>query len=107
MLITRMLIVASAAPRKVGASGRDTMHRRLEDLIDSGPDEARLLPDQSRFNFFVSKNKRDERSLAASVLVGGKTRKTVAAVDQLFDCEEQELILRHRKRGNRIVEVNC
>ena len=49
--------------------------------------------------FSCGQDKGDEHGLAASVGVfiggGGQTGQAVAAVDQLFDCEEQDLILRH------------
>jgi len=61
--------------------------------------EAGLFFGERRFDFFSGENERDKDGLAASAVVtrriGGKTSETVAAVDELFDGEEQELILRH------------
>ena len=72
--------------------------------------EAGLFFGERRFDFFSGENERDKDGLAASAVVtrriGGKTSESVAAVDELFDGEEQALILRHgqeRKRDCRQV----
>jgi hypothetical protein len=92
------------------------VRRRLDDRISLSAREARLLLDERGFDFFRSQNKGDEYGFAASAgVVGGRTRsgrsggiwsgrqagQAVTAVDQLFDCEEQELILRHRGEVSR------
>ena len=76
------------------------MRRRLKDRVGLGSREAGLLLDEGGFDFFPGKDKGDKHGLASSpgfigVRIGGQAGKAVAAVDQLFDCEEQELILRH------------
>ena len=95
MLITRMLIMAPAATREIRAAGEDSLRRSLDDLVDSGACKPWLLLDQRRLDFFVRENKRHKHSLAAPVFIGRQARQSVAAVNQLFDCEEQELILRY------------
>jgi len=71
--------------------------------------KARFLLGESGLNFFRGQNKWDEHGLAACVGLigvrrGRQTGQAVAAVDQLFDCEEQELILRHGKGEGRIAD---
>jgi len=100
VIVGGVLIMASAASGKVWARGRDAMRRRLKDRVGLGSREAGLLLDEGGFDFFSGKDKGDEHGLAAStgfigVRISGQAGKAVAAVDQLFDCEEQELILRH------------
>ena len=95
MLIARMLIMAPAATREIRAAGEDSLRRSLDDLVYSRAREARFLFDEHRLDFFFRENKRHEYSLPASALIGRQTRQSIATVDQLFDCEEQELILRH------------
>ena len=70
-----------------------------------GARETWLLFGDGRFDFLAGQNKRDEHGFAAAagffvlrrgrVRSGRQTGQAVAAVDQLFNCEEQELILRH------------
>lgn len=111
MLVAGMLVVAAAAAREVGAGGRNAVRGRFEYGVNSSPREAGLLFGESSLDFFRGENKRYEDGFAAwaGFIVGrngggsrglrddGKTGQAVAAIDQLFDCEEQELILRHEE----------
>jgi hypothetical protein len=62
--------------------------------------------EQNRFDFFLREDKRHEHGLAASMLIGGQARQAIAAVDQLFDCEEQELILRHKEKATGLMSYS-
>jgi hypothetical protein len=100
VLVARVLVVASTAAGVVLAAGLDAMQRRLDDRVCPGSREPGLLLGERCFNFLLRQDKGDEHGFAASVAFigvrsGGKTGETVATVDQLFDCEEQVLILRH------------
>lgn len=81
MLIARMLIMASPAACEIRTGGRDAMRRRFDDLVHPGSCEAGLLLDKSRVDSFFREDKRHEHSLAASMLVGGQTRQSVATVN--------------------------
>ena len=105
MLVAGVLVVAAAAAGEVRAGGLDAVRGRLDDGVNSRAREAGLLLGEGSLDFFSGQDEGDEHCLAAcaDVIVGrdggvrggGKTGQAVAAVDQLFDCEEQELILRH------------
>ena len=85
------------------------MRRRLHYCAGLGAGEAGFFFRECRFDFLSGKNKGDENRLAASPVFAGrfiarrsiswrsgrKASESVAAVDQFFDVEEQELILRH------------
>jgi len=104
VFVAGVLVVASAAAGKVRAGRRHAVWRGLDDRVGVGAREARLLLGERGLNFFRCEDERDEHGFAAStgfigvrsgVRSGGQTGEAVAAVDQLFDCEEQGLILRH------------
>jgi len=67
--------------------------------------EAGFFFGERRFDFFSGENKRDEGGLPAPAIVirrtGGKAGEAVAAVDEFFDCKEQEMILRYGTDRNR------
>jgi len=67
--------------------------------LNKGSRKSWLLLGERSLNRFFGQNKGDEYGLAASAVVGGESGEAVAAVDQLFDVEEQELILRHSERS--------
>ena len=98
VLVGRVLVVASAAAGEVRAGRQDAVRRRLDDRVGLRPREARLLLGEGGLDFFIGQDEGDEHGLAASASliirqtvrrVGGQTCQAVAAVDQLFDCEEQ------------------
>jgi hypothetical protein len=95
MLIRRVLVVASSARREVWASRRDAVWGWFEDFICGCTGEPGLLLRERGFNFLRREDEWDEHGFAAPGGVSGQTGQAVAAVDQLFDCEEQEMILRH------------
>ncbi len=108
MLVAGVLVVASAAAGEVRARGRDAVRGSLDYCVYSRAREGGLLLGESGVDFFSCQDEGDEHGLAASAIFidggsggvgsGGETGQAVAAVDQLFDCEEQALILRHGER---------
>ena len=101
VIVVSVLIVASATARKIGARRRCSMRRRLHDFDGAGADETGLLVSQAGFDLFPTQNERNEYRFALSAVVGRrwgrKAGETVAAIDQLFNGKEQDLILRHGK----------
>lgn len=95
MLVTGMLILAPPATAKMWAGRRDAVHRRLDDFAGLRPHKAGLFFGERGFDFLAGKNKRNKHGLAASAVIGGKASESVATIDQLFNVEEQDLILRH------------
>src|SRR5258708_7752852 len=95
MLVAGMLVLASAATSEVGAVGLDAVRRGLEDSFNLRAREVGLLLGEFRLNLFPIQHERDEYGFAASVGVGRQAGEAVAAVDQLFNCQEQGMILRH------------
>ena len=102
MFVAGVLVVASAAAAEVFALWLDAMRRSFDDRFRACASEAGLFFGERRFNCFSGENQRDEDGLAASAVVtalvsmrsGWKAGEAVAAVDEFFDCEEQEMILR-------------
>jgi len=95
MFVAGVLVLASAATPEVGTAGLDAVRRGLKDTLNSGAREAGLLFREFRLNFLPIQSERDEYGLAGSAGIGSQASETVAAVDQLFNCEKQEMILRH------------
>ena len=93
VFVAGVLIMASAALAEVGTGGCDAVRGRFDDRVGVGAGEAGFLFGERGFDFFSGKNKGYEDGLAAAVFVGGETSQSVAAVDQLFDGEEEERIL--------------
>lgn len=60
-----------------------------------GSGEAGLVFRESGLDLLSGKNEGNEHGLAASAVVGRKASQSIAAVDQLFNVQEQDLILRH------------
>ena len=63
-----------------------------------GAGKVGLLFGERGFNFLARENKGNKYCLAASVIVGREASQSIAAIDELFNCEEQALILRHGSR---------
>ena len=104
MFVAGVLIMAASAPGKVWAARLDAMWRGFNDGLNRSSSEARLLFGECSLNFFSRQDKGDEHGLAASAgfirrRSGWQTGQAIAAVDLLFDCEEQVLILRHGQCG--------
>jgi hypothetical protein len=109
VIVSRVLVVASAAVGEIRARRSAAVWRWLDDCDGAGAGEAGLFFRDGGFDFLSGKNEGDEDGFAAAVVFftfifificicgrgGGEAGESVAAVDELFDGEEQELILRH------------
>ena len=93
MFVAGVLVVATAALGEIWASGLDAVRGRLDDLIGTGAGETGLLLGKGRLNLFPRKHKRHEYSLTSTAGVGRQARQAFAAVNQLFNREEQAVIL--------------
>src|SRR5579862_1675886 len=100
MFVAGVLVVASSAAFEVLAAGLNAVRRRFEDRAGFRASEAGFLLGECSFDFFCGEDERDKYGLAASFIVGRQMGQAVATVDQLFDCEEQEVILRHGKESS-------
>jgi hypothetical protein len=97
MFVAGVLVMTAPAAREVGASRLDAVRRRFKNAICDRPREPGLLLRQMRLGLLAFQHERNENSLAATLLVGrfrgGKTRQSIATINQLFNREEQEAIL--------------
>lgn len=96
-----VLVMASAAGRKVGATGLDPTWRAFEDLVDAGTGEASLLFGQDSFYPLIFQDEWDENCLAASVFIGRQTGQTIATVNQFLDLQFQDVILCQTRAAGR------
>ena len=101
VLVAAVLVVASATAGEIPASSRDAMRGGLDHTIGMSPSEAGLLFGKGRLDFFSGQDEWNEHRLTAPARVGREAREAVAAIDQLFDCEEQDLILGYGRRARR------
>ena len=101
MFVVGVLIVASAAPLKVGASRIDAPGRRGEDSVQLGACESGLLFPKSCLHSFAGQNKRHKYRFAGTSIVGGKPRQPVPAINHLLDIESQVSILQGRAECER------
>src|SRR5579864_2409509 len=107
--------MAAAAVSEIQAARLDSMKRGFEDRIRSPPRKARLLLGKRGLDLLSAQHERNEDGFATAFLVGGQVGQSIAAVDHLFDCEEQEVILtdglkrssRRRSRGPGPLEVEA
>jgi hypothetical protein len=81
MLISSVLIMASAATAEMWAGWGDALRRWLDDRRGMGTSEAGLFLGERGFDFLSGENKRDEYGFAFSARVGGKAGESVAAID--------------------------
>src|SRR5580700_3766449 len=73
MLVSRVLIVASAAAAEVWARCLDPVRRRLYNSFGLGAGEAGLFFGDCGFDLFSGENERDEDGLAASAVLIGRS----------------------------------
>jgi len=95
IFVAGVLVVASTASGEVRARGRDTVRGRFNDGIDAGAGESGLLFGERSLDTFAREDEGKKNGLTAAVgfaggRFGGNSRQAVAAVDQLFNCEEQD-----------------
>ena len=85
MLISSVLVMASAAAAEMRAWRGDALRGRLDDHRGLSTGEAGLFLGECGFDFLSGENKRDECGFAFSARVGGKAGESVAAIDKLFN----------------------
>src|SRR5580700_9403676 len=95
MFVAGVLVVAATTSLEVLALGLDPGGRRGEDSVRTRPCESRLFFRQGGSYVLPLKHKGHDHSLAAAVFISRQTRQPVAAVDQFFDRQVQEVILGH------------
>lgn len=95
VIVAGVLIMAAAATREIRTGRGNARRRSLNDSVGAGTGKARLSLGKCRLNFLPRKHERDEYSLAAPPIVGRQACEAIPAVDQLFNGQEQESILRH------------
>jgi hypothetical protein len=99
-----MLIVAAAATAEIRTRRRNPVGRGYDDLLCACAGEARFFLGKRRFNFLSGKYEWNKHGFAAFVLGGidvvdWNASEAVAAIDELFNVKEQDLILRHGLGG--------
>ena len=90
MLVSGVLVVASAAAAEIRARRLDAVRRRFYDFISVRAGEARFRFGNNSFDVFPSKYAGNKHGLAASAFfirgrTGGEARESVAAIDELFN----------------------
>jgi hypothetical protein len=95
VFVAGVLVVASSAARKILAARQNAVWRRLNDRVHLGSCEARLLLGELSLDLFSRQHERYKDGLTASLgfitgRIDGETSQSVAAVDHLFNCEEQD-----------------
>src|SRR5882724_10678886 len=101
MFVAGVLIMASATAGEILASRKYAVRGRLENRIRLPSCESRLLFGEGGFDFLCGENKGKENCFASSKGFrpriggrgGGKASEAVASINQLFNCEQQVLIL--------------
>jgi hypothetical protein len=92
MVITGVLIMAASTTKEIRTLRVRAMGRWFNHTIGPGPGKALLVFDNGRLDFFALKHEGHERCLGASLLIGREASKAIAAVNQFFDGEKQEMI---------------
>ena len=96
MFVAGVLVMASATRGKIRAGRRDSVERCFYHRFGLRSGECRLLLDNRSLYLLAREHKRKEDGLTRTTGIRWQVSQSVAAINQLFDCEEQELILRHR-----------
>ena len=94
MFVAGVLVMASAAPDEVRTPRLHPVRKSVDYGFGFGSGEAGLLLSQGGLNLFSGENEGNEYGLAASAIFGRQASEAVAAINQLFDGEKQEVILR-------------
>src|SRR5271169_2008771 len=100
VLVGGVLIVASSTASEVWTRRLCAVRRRLYYFAGLGASEAGFFFGEGDFDLLSCKDERDEQCLAASAVFigrrsGRKASESIAAVDELFNGQEQDSILRH------------
>lgn len=85
MLISGVLVMASAATAEMWTWRRNPLERRLDDRRSLGTGEAGLFLGEGGFDFLSGENKGNEYGFAFSASIGGEAGESVAAIDELFN----------------------
>ena len=93
MFVVGVLIVASAAALKVGASRIDAPGRGGKNSVQLSARESGLVFAKSCLHSFAGQDKRHKYRFARTAIVGGKPRQPVPAINQFLDVESQASIL--------------
>ena len=96
MFVAGVLVMASATRAKIGTGRRDSMRRCLYDRFGLRSGKCRLLLDNRSLYLFAREHKRKEDGLSRTTCIRWQVSQSVAAINQLFNREEQKIILRHR-----------
>ena len=96
MFVAGVLVMASATRAKIGTGPCDSMRRCLYDRFGLRSGKCRLLLDDRSLYLFPREHQGKEDRLARTAGVRWQVRQSVATINQLFNREEQKLILRHR-----------
>lgn len=85
MLISGVLVMASAATAEMRAGWGDALRRWLYDRRGMGTSEAGFFLGERGFDLLSGENKGDEYGFAFSAGIGRKAGESVAAIDKLFN----------------------
>jgi len=96
MFVAGVLVMASATPAKIRTGRRDSVSRCLYNRFGLCSGKCRLLLDNRSLYLFAGEHQRKEDSLTRTTGIRWQVSQSVAAINQLFNREEQKLILRHR-----------
>jgi len=88
--------MAAAAGSEIRTARLDSMKRGFEDRLRPRPCEPWLLFRERSHDLLSAQHEWNEDGFARAFLVGGQVGQSIAAVDHLFDGEEQEVILTDR-----------
>jgi len=92
MFVLGVLVMTASAGLKVWATRLNAMRRRLDNSVGTGSGKSALLLQQRGFNLLALQRKRHEHGFAPAMLIGRQAGQAIAAINQLFDGEEQRMI---------------
>ncbi len=85
MLVSGVLVMASATTAEMRAGRGDALRRRFDDRRGVRTGEARFFLGERGLDFLSGENKRDEYGFAFTARIGREAGESVAAVDELFN----------------------
>ena len=89
MFVVSLLIVASAAALEVGATRIDAPRGGGKNSVQLSAREPGLLFPKNCFHSFAGQDKRNKYRFAGTLIVGGKARQPIPAIDHLLNIESQ------------------
>ena len=93
LLVVDVLVVAASALLEVWTAGLNPMRRCFSEVLHLGSGESGFLLGNAGFDFLSREDKRNKNRLATAACIRRQMRQAVAAINQLFDGEEQAVIL--------------